>query len=160
MAIKKSKPKKDFLNQKIMDKFCDDMLHYFDIEPYREIESESAKGTKYTKFIANRLPTIEGFARTQGISSDKIRSYADKYPEVLEAMLRCYDMMYDMLLNNSLMGMYDSSSAVFAQKNLLKFSDKIKPNTPIVSGDNNNINIGTVLMEVMKDNESKGILDR
>lgn len=170
-SIKQSVHTKDFLSEEYVSDFCDSMLKFFDIDYYSTVEKEDKRRTYIdengeskpvmtTVTMPNALPTIQGFARNIGVSSQKIFAWAEKYPEIKETLVRCQDIQYDILVNNALRGMYAASPAIFAQKNLLGFTDKINEN-PLIGGGNTNVtlNINSLLNKIADNNKDKGILD-
>jgi len=164
MAVSKVNVKKDFLSKQFVDDFCTEMLEFFDREYTRELVQEGRDGKELIRLVPNALPTIQGFAKSKGISSDKLRAYAEKYPEINEAMVRCKDMAHDMLLNNALLGLYSSSPAMLALKNLCGFTDKGSGvDAPaLLNGNNNtvNLNVSALLMKISEKNKEKGLLDK
>lgn len=156
----RSKPTKDFLSKDMVDEFCANMLNFFDIPPYREVVMGEGEKT-YTKLFANPLPTIYGFAKHTGFSSDKIRAWAEKYPEIKETMLRCEDMSKHIMITNSLMGLYQSTTSIFTQKNMFGWSDKsqadnLLPPTTITGG---TFNISALLLKLDDMNNGKGLIE-
>jgi len=104
--------------------FCQEIVAYFDIEPYREVERFNEKTEKFY-FVreANRPPTIGGFARKIGVSRKTLYAWAKSYPDFEDAMGRCQAIIEDILVTNGLLGLYDSRLTIFAGKNYTGLRD-------------------------------------
>lgn len=88
------------------------------------------------KRVAAELPTFEKFAESINISRDTLYEWANKHPEFSDTMDRCRQIQKDFLIQNGLLGLYQSNFAIFVAKNLTDMKDK----TEIEHGGNLSIN--------------------
>lgn len=58
-------------------------------------------------------PTFEGFAKSIGVTSGTLQNWREKYPSFNEAYERALDMQKDILITNSLGGLYNGNFAKF-----------------------------------------------
>ena len=104
--------------------FCEQLLEYFDVEPYREITRLNKKtGNEYTELIANTLPTLSGFAKIIGVDAHTIRNWGKAHPEFLAATTRAKTASEHMLVTNGLLGLYNSNYCQFVSKNYTDMRD-------------------------------------
>lgn len=109
-----------------------DLIAYFDIPPFENIEYKNEKTGKMefaTKL--NPLPTKAGFAAKVKICRTQLLKYATLigtdghlvHPEFAAAYELVGDMQENLLVTNTLMGQYQSAFAIFTAKNLLGWKD-------------------------------------
>ena len=60
-----------------------------------------------------KYPTFEGFAKVVGVTSGTLQNWREKYPSFNEAYERALDMQKDILITNSLGGLYNGNFAKF-----------------------------------------------
>ena len=108
---------------------CDKLIEYFSVEPYSVKTIVDRFGNENETRAANDLPLIGKFAVDE-LQVDKatFRSWADKYPEIAQARSKAKDLQEYILITNSLLGLYNSRTAIFAMKNLIGWRDKIDQN--------------------------------
>jgi len=127
MAEKKSKRPKGRPTL-YKEKYCEEIIEYFDVEMTQIIEEEvvhTQLGTvTLRKTVGNELPTIAGFARSIGVWRQRVGEWANKYPDFSVALKKAKNIQAHMLITNGLMGRYDKSFAIFAAKNLIGWRDK------------------------------------
>ena len=104
-------------------KFCEEIIEFFDIEPYREITTENKNGTEITKLIANDLPTMAGFASHIGVSKPTLVNWGKAHPEFFAAITRAKTIAEKILVANTLQGLYEPRFAVFVAKNYTDLKD-------------------------------------
>ena len=108
--------------------YCQQIIDYFNIEPYIErVEITTFKdgSTKeHIILIPNDLPTFEGFARKIDVSIDTIQEWKKKYSDFSLSTSRCKGLQKNILIINSLKGLYQSNYAIFVTSNLTKFRQK------------------------------------
>lgn len=109
-------------------KLCDDLLDFFDVEPYREVEVTITykDGREETRFEerANDLPTLAGFARRIGVHRDTLHEWSKQYPEFSDAIKRAKEFQEDVWVTNGMKGYYPAAFAIFFGKNNLGYKDK------------------------------------
>jgi len=76
------------------------------------------------KRVANELPTFERFAEVKGISRDTLYEWEKNHPEFSDTMEKCRQIQKDFLIQNGLMGLYQSNFAIFVAKNFTDMKDK------------------------------------
>jgi hypothetical protein len=113
---------------KYKPEYCQDIVAFFDIEPYNEvIEITTYKdGTtkENKKFIACDLPTFEGFCKKIKIHIDSLYEWQKIYKDFSVSMRQCRALQKSILITNSLKGLYQSNYAIFVTSNLTKFRQK------------------------------------
>ena len=111
-------------------KFCEAIVRFFDVPHSRIITIKTTGKNDYCKEeekeVANALPFFSGFARKIGVVHDTLLEWKAKYPEFSVSFTRAKELQEEMLVANSLKGLYDSRYAVFASKNITKMRDKVE----------------------------------
>lgn len=108
-------------------KLCQSLIEYFDIEPYDIKEQVDKHGCIWEKRIPKPLPLLAKFAVDKYKTSEcTMRTWRDRYPEIKQAWEMAKDLQQYILITNSLLGLYDSRTAIFAMKNILGWRDKIE----------------------------------
>lgn len=103
---------------------CDRIIEFFDVEPFTEVDRVHPRtGVEYTERVANTLPTVEGFARSLGVSKQTLYTWCDKHPEFLDAFTRARDMQVDHLIQNGLLKHTAEGLTKFMLVNLSEYRD-------------------------------------
>ena len=114
-------------------KYCDEIIRYFDVQPYQEIvvTTVSKRGVEChtTKRFANDLPLLSSFAAHIGVHRDTIHQWTKDHTEFSDAIARAKDAQQHVLITNGLLGLYNSSFAVFAATNILGWRNHVKAKT-------------------------------
>jgi hypothetical protein len=122
---------------KYRKEYCEELIKYFDIEPYYErketIVNQKTK-QKYVKYriIAHDLPTLAGFAVKLGVCRDTIHEWETakkkngklKHKEFSDAIKRAKDIQENIWAINSFKGLYNPAFTIFAGKNIFNWKDK------------------------------------
>lgn len=124
---------------KYKDEFADELVAYFDIEPFERtmVEEEhkvSSKGATMDKIkwknIANKLPTFEKFAYKKGVSYQTLLNWAGTdeggnlvHPEFFEAYNTAKFLQKDFIIQNGLQGHYPPAAFIFVAKNVTDMQD-------------------------------------
>ena len=104
--------------------FCQQLLDYFDVEPYIELaRSDKKSGHEYTQRVANSLPTLAGFAAKVGVSVQTLHNWGKAHPGFFDATTRAKAIAEDILVTNGLLGLYDARYAIFVAKNYTDLRD-------------------------------------
>lgn len=74
--------------------------------------------------VPAKLPTLEGFARSVGVSASTVLYWASKHPEMDAAYQMCRDATKEILNQNALMGRYSEGYAKFVAINYTDMVDK------------------------------------
>lgn len=109
--------------------YCKLILEYFDIPPVKDVVTEIIdKKTGELKFehkeVANKWPTLFGFARKIGVDDETLIEWGKVHPEFSAAIKKAKSIQQDILVENALHGRYEQPFAIFAAKNIFKWTDK------------------------------------
>lgn len=121
---------------KYRKEFCDAIIEYFSIEPNRQ--ELVSTGTAYDKngdvkfekkeykYFPNKLPTLFRFAEKIGVTMPTLHDWVDKHEEFASAYTRARELYTHFLVENGLMGLYNSQFAIFVAKNTTDMKDKVE----------------------------------
>src|SRR5690349_11818379 len=113
---------------KYKPEYCEELEKFFDIEPYREvvdIYTYKDGTTKETvKLLPNDMPFIRDFAKKIGVNKDTLYEWAKKHSEFSVALKEVKDLQEKLLVVNGLNGVYNSTFAIFAAKNMIGWRDR------------------------------------
>lgn len=113
---------------KYNNKYCQQLISFFDIDPYREVvETYTYKdGTtkETTKLLPNDMPFIRDFAKKIKVNVDTLYEWAKKHKEFSEALKEVKQLQEKLLVINGLNGCYNSTFAIFSAKNMIGWRDK------------------------------------
>lgn len=110
-------------------KYCDELIAYFDQEPYedRALEHYGKDGqvswVDY-KRMANKLPTLRAFAKKIEVNVDTVYEWIKVHQEFSEAFTHAKDLQKWFLIENGLNGCYNPAFAIFTAKNITDMRDK------------------------------------
>lgn len=79
-------------------------------------------------------PTFEGFAKTIGVTSRTLLNWREKYPSFNVAYERALDMQKDILITNSLGGLYNGNFAKFIASSQFDMVEKSEQKISGVEG--------------------------
>jgi len=134
---------------------CDKLLEYFSTNPYRTGITVDKYSNESETRIANDLPLLGKFAVDElHVCQETFRAWADKYPEIAQAYNKAKDLQEYILITNSLLGLYNSRTAIFAMKNLLGWRDKIDSN---VSGE---LSVTSLMGKISESNNGKDLISQ
>ena len=115
---------------KYKPEYCQKLLEFFDKPRFKRIlvkKGVKSKGTKDEyQLVANELPTFERFAHEIGVHYDTLREWVKVHPEFSEAWKRAKAIQKDFLIQNGLLGLYNSTFAIFTAKNITDMKDKVE----------------------------------
>lgn len=108
--------------------YCQDIIDYFDIEPYHEVERKTIdvkSGREYINHerLPNDLPFLSGFAHSIGVAHDTLVEWTNVHPEFSVAYKRAKQLQEQILAVNGLQGLYNASFAIFTAKNVAGWRD-------------------------------------
>jgi hypothetical protein len=113
---------------KYKPEYCKQIEEFFDIDPYREVTdvyTYKDGTTKETiKLLPNDMIFMGDFARKIGVNKDTLYEWAKKYPEFSDSLKRANELQERLLVVNGLNGVYNSTFAIFAAKNMIGWRDK------------------------------------
>lgn len=121
-------------------KFCKEIVEHFINDPYTKQIISTDTNTENTtneegedqekikekieyKLIANKLPTLEGFAREIGVSKTTILEWAKVHEEFAFALQEAKALYKNFLIQNGLLGLYASNFAKFVAINTTDMKD-------------------------------------
>lgn len=100
--------------------YPDQLIAFFDVEPYRELIDQNGK--EY--LMPNKLPTLAGWCGKMRISRSTLHEWASVHKEFSDAYKICKDIQEDLLVQGGLSGAYATAFSVFTAKNVLGWRDK------------------------------------
>jgi hypothetical protein len=118
---------------KYKEEYCQELIDYFDVEPWEEREIPHYKNGEVSwtdiKLIPKRLPTLRRFAKSinVGISTvyDWINEKHDSYhKEFSDAFTYAKDCRKEMLIDNGLAGLSPPASFKFVAINMTDMTDQ------------------------------------
>jgi len=120
-------------NSEVVSDYIEELLNYFDIEPYSEVIIKSSSNNKNdeddiesvniksTKLEPNNLPMFSKWAFKVGLTLKDIETLYSMYPRFAHAYDMCKEMQEYILVTNMLLGLYKSSTSIFVAKNILSW---------------------------------------
>lgn len=148
VMAKKKKARKKVKRQgrptKYESRYCRMLISFFDIEPFKEMEvphyDESGKKDKRGRLVvtwieikreANRMPTLQRFAKKIGIGISTIYDWLNKehpsYQRKFSDAFACArELRRNFLIENGLVGTHQHSYAKFVAINLTDMKDTLK----------------------------------
>lgn len=102
---------------KYKPEYCQGIIAYFDIKPYK---NETGKGKK----VANDLRFLSQFARSVGVCHETLHEWCKIYPEFSAAYKKAKDMQREHLITCGLLGFYNPAAFIFTAKNIAGMRDK------------------------------------
>jgi hypothetical protein len=113
---------------KYEEKYCDKMIEYFDIKPYKRVKLfyyyKNGEKKEIIKEIPNDLPTFEGFASSIGIVKKTLLNWTKSHKEFLHAYRLCKEYQKNILVQNGLANRYNCLFAKFVAINATDMRDK------------------------------------
>ncbi|WP_241473784.1 DNA-packaging protein [Mycolicibacterium neoaurum] len=121
-------------------KYCQELLDYFDVEVVEKIiDDPSGRGGSNTHYEAVKVPSIEGFAGSIGVSRDTIYEWANgiypenhelegqlKHPEFSDALSRAQTIQEGMMFEYGAAGRLNSSITALYWTNKLGYRHKVE----------------------------------
>jgi len=113
---------------KYKSKYCKELIEFFSIEPYREVETITTGKNDYCKTEIKRLPNIlpffSAFARKIGVHRDTLDAWKNKHKEFSDSYKEAKDLQKEFLIQNGLGGLYNATSFIFTAKNITNMRDR------------------------------------
>lgn len=100
-------------------KFCQAIIKYFSIKPYRKVRSG-----KTTREVANDTPTFAGFAASIGVHRDTLHQWCKDHDEFSDAYKRAKELQENFLVVNGNKSLINAAFAIFTAKNVLGWREK------------------------------------
>lgn len=120
---------------KYEDRFCEELIIYFDRKPYEREKLLITKknGDTEEKYVETPcdFPLIAGFANKIGVSRDTLHEWANavdkdgklKHPEFSDSYKKAKQYQEEILVTNGLRGNYQTAFACFTAKNVIGYRD-------------------------------------
>lgn len=118
---------------KYRPEFAQQILTYFDKQPYTEVDVPQPSGLVKRQRMATDPPMLSDFARSIGVSVKTLNRWAvdinvetgnPKHPDFVEAYARAREMQESLIARGGLLHLYDPRVAQFALKNLAGWADQ------------------------------------
>jgi hypothetical protein len=100
---------------KYKPEYCKAILKYFSVKHWAMVGK---------KQVANPIPLLKTFAVRIGVTYDTLGEWCKVHPEFSVAYTVAKHLQEDMLISNTLKGLYDSRFAIFAAKNMIGWVDR------------------------------------
>lgn len=108
--------------------YCQAIIEYFSIEPYREVEREvvTKSGQVATIHVteATDFPSFAGFAAKIGHHRETLRNWCENEPEFFAAYKKAKELQENWLVTNGLKRLIDTAFGIFIAKNVTDMHDK------------------------------------
>ena len=126
-AAKRGRP------SKFEPRFADEILAYFDKEPFTEVDVPQPTGLVKRQRMATMPPMLADFAKLIGVSLDSVNRWATevtaetgglKHPDFADAYARARELQESLIVRGGLLGIYDPRVVQTALKNLHGWQDQ------------------------------------
>lgn len=112
---------------KYKPEYCQQIIEYFDIEPYKTITVtftyKNGDTKDEEKEVANDLPLLSEFARKIGVCHDTLIEWTNVHPEFSEAYKKAKKLQERNWIACSLKGLYSQPFTIFMGKNVFGWAD-------------------------------------
>jgi hypothetical protein len=110
--------------------YCQQLIDYFDIEPFKDIEIPHYKNGEISwidkKRLPARLPTLRKFAKSIEISYVTVYAWIKQHKEFSNAFTHAQLIRKEFLIDNGLQGLYPPLTFKFVAVNLTDMRDKLE----------------------------------
>lgn len=115
-------------NSKYKEEYCDQIIDFFDREPWEAKTEEGIgkNGNPYKLVVLEpcKLPTFERFAFEIDVHTDTLLEWNKVHSEFSVAYKKAKMLQKDILIQNTLRGLYNVTAAIFTAKNVTDMRDK------------------------------------
>ena len=112
---------------KYKPEYCEQLINFFSIDAYTE-DNIIISGKNFSKEekikYANSLPTLEKFCNSINITIPTLHDWVKIYPDFSYAYMRAKELQKDILIQNGLLGLYNSQFATFVAINCTDMRNK------------------------------------
>lgn len=147
MAKKAIKKNKGGRPTKYKEEYCKDIIEFFSIPTTytQEVTNFNKKGEEFTTYVEkpNNLPTFEGYAKKICVDVDTLKNWTREHEEFNKVYERCKQLQKDFLVQNALLGYYNTAFSIFLAKNITDLRDKIECDSTVR-------NVEPVKVEIIK----------
>ena len=100
--------------------YCQDIIKWFDVEPYRELVDQNGK----VYLMPSKCPTLAGWCGKMRSSRSTLHEWVANHPDFSDAYKICKEMQEEKLIQGGMSGAYATAFSVFAAKNVIGWRDK------------------------------------
>ena len=120
---------------KYEDRFVDELIKFFDVEPYREMPILDKEGnTVAIKAVPNKFPTLSRFASKIGVTRETLWDWATAtddegnliHAEFSNAYKVAKEYQESILVEGAMAGAFQANFSIFTAKNVLGWRDKVE----------------------------------
>ena len=117
------------------EEYSDQLIEYFDIEPYERRPLLDAQGNeKGSEIVAAKFPTLARFAIKIGVTRETLHEWATaknengelKHPDFSYAYKRAKDFQEAILVEGAMANAFHANFSIFTAKNVLGWRDKVE----------------------------------
>ena len=109
---------------KYNQKYCKEIVAYFDVDATRIVEDMRRDGSTTERRVANAMPTFAKFARKINVNTDTLAEWRKKHQEFSEAYKKCKELQEEFLIDVGLAGVTSASFVIFTMKNVCGWRDE------------------------------------
>lgn len=114
---------------KYKKEYCEELITFFDVEPFEEREIPHMKNDGSFSFMdykrmPNRLPTVRNFVKKIGIDYDTFYEWLKVHKEFSDTYTHAQDIRKWFLIENGLNELYNPVFAKFTAINITDMKDK------------------------------------
>lgn len=128
---------------KYRDEFCDELIKYFSVEPYRVVTKKivTKKGDviEIEMDVANDTPTFAGFAAKIGVNRDTLLAWCKENQDFDYVYKLAKEYQENFLVVNGSKGLIPPAFAIFTLKNVAKWRDRQPDEHDTVVNNYNNL---------------------
>ena len=114
------------------DEFCDQLIEFFNIEPYEEKLIPDRSGGKKREVVPCKFPTLARFSCIIGVTRETLHDWATsklpngelKHPEFSYSYKRAKEYQESLLVEGAMAGAFNPAFAIFTAKNILGWRDR------------------------------------
>ena len=108
-------------------KYDEEIIEFFDKEPFEVLRDNEGDvildNRQRPVIIPVKLPTFEAFAHSIKIHKDTLYEWAKVHPTFSDSKKRAQQLQHEILVQNGLVGAYNSTFAIFTGKACLGMRD-------------------------------------
>lgn len=113
------------------EKYCQEILEFFDVPTTSKVEVMNINKKTGDEFLTyeekpNKLPTFEAYAKKIKVDMDTLRNWTTIHEEFALAYEKCKQMQKDFLIQNALLGHFNTAFSIFLAKNITDLRDKVE----------------------------------
>ena len=116
---------------KYKDSYCKEIVDFFAIPTTYTVEVTNVNKKTGEEYITqeekpNKLPTFEAFAKKINVDMDTLKNWTRANEDFAKAYEKCKQLQKDFLVQNALLGFYNTTFSIFLAKNITDLRDKVE----------------------------------